>query len=275
MSHGGGCCNQYIAQPRMSYSPLENIAASQVSLPEERYSISNTMPESFTQPSYMATLSTIIAKQTPYISEIHEMKPYQSDHSVYDLFKTHQEYNFIPDNFLVPGKGGKFVGNAEDIQDFVEEAFMKIFNESFPQDIKISLLNREQFSKIAPNPSTVGLSINRRKHGLISEIFVLNDSLGRVLLTFGHELGHVLTETLDNPHDEEAKAFAFSLAWMDVIKEHNIAGLGDAIVTESPAQNGLHDVSFSFVSKMMRQGKKAWEVYREVVRGVVSVNVAG
>lgn len=272
MSHGGGCCNVYVAQPRMNYNRLEQIASSQVShVPETRYSISNSMPESFTQPSYMANLATFIAKQTPYISAFEVSRPYQTDNSVYDLFKTHQEYNFVPDNFLVPGKGGKFVGKAEDIQDFVEEAFMRIFNETFPQDIKISVLDKKEFSQIAPNSSTVGLSINRRKHGLISEIFVLNDTLGRVLLTFGHELGHVLTETLGNSHDEEAKAYAFSLAWMDVIKEHNIAGLGDAIVTESPAQNGLHDVSFSFVAKMMRQGKKAWEVYREVVSGSLAV----
>src|SRR3989338_4089818 len=98
-----------------------------------------------------------------------------------------------------------------------------MINEPFPVDIVLSVLDEKQFRAIAPHPGTVGLSINRKPHGLLSEIFVLNGSLGRVLLTIGHELGHALSLPLSSPHDEEAKAYAFSLAWMNVIKEHNIA----------------------------------------------------
>ena len=52
------------------------------------------------------------------------------------------------------------------------------------------------------------------------------------MLTIGHELGHVLTKTLSRHHDEEAKAYAFSLVWIDAIKKNNIANLSGAIITE-------------------------------------------
>ena len=76
------------------------------------------------------------------------------------------------------------------------------------------------------------------------------NQLDALLLVIGHEIGHVLTETLPNKHDEEAKAFAFSIEWAKTIKKHNIAGLGINIKQDldfEPARNGLHDVAFSFV----------------------------
>ncbi len=184
------------------------------------------------------------------------------------------EYHFIPDDFLKPGKEGKFVGAAEEIREFVEEAFARMLDAPFPSSIKISVLDGEQFRALAPHPATVGLSINRRQQGLLSEIFVLNDSIGKVMLTVGHELGHVLTPTLGYKQDEEAKAYAFSLMWMKAIKEHNIAGLADAIVTECPAENGLHNVAFEFVEKLLKAGKKAGEIYTQLIRKILSVNGA-
>lgn len=178
----------------------------------------------------------------------------------YHHFSMRMNYHFIPDNFLKPGKFGMFVGDAKKIKCYIEEAFKIMFDYNFPDDIKVSVLNEEKFRKLAPNNSTIGISINRRKEGFISEIFILNDQLARVMLTVGHELGHVLTETLNNAQDEEAKAFAFSLAWMKVIKENNIAGLGDSIIDECPAENGLHDVSFSYVKKKLNNFS-AWDLY--------------
>jgi len=178
--------------------------------------------------------------------------------------KSHFEYNFLPDNFLIPGKGGKFVGEAEEVREFVEKTFQKMFNKPFPTDIKVSVLNSKRFRKIAPYPSTIGLSVNRSKLGLLSEIFILNDNIAKVMLTIGHELGHVLTGTLEDPKDEEAKAYAFSLAWMKVIKENNIANLGNAYIFDNPAANGLHDVAFEFVLEEMKN-KSAWEVYLKLI----------
>jgi len=47
---------------------------------------------------------------------------------------------------------------------------------------------------------------------------------------------------------------AFSLAWMKVIQENNIGRLGGSFVTERPAENGLHNVAFAFVEKMIKAG---------------------
>ncbi len=181
------------------------------------------------------------------------------------------ELHFQPDHFLKPGMHGAFIGKAEEIEEFVEQAFQEMFQTSFPEDIKVRVLDDKEFQKLTPNANTLGLSINRRKHGLLSEIFVRNGPLARVLLTFGHELGHVLTPTLSNQHDEEAKAFAFSFAWMDIIKQHNIANLKDAFIEERPALNGLHDLACHFVQKIMRTKKTAWQVYKEIVQGLLSI----
>ncbi|HLD80133.1 MAG TPA: hypothetical protein VJA18_06250 [Candidatus Nanoarchaeia archaeon] len=199
------------------------------------------------------------------------LHPYSHTRAGYHFTVPTPEYHFVPDNFLKPGKEGIFVGKAEEVKEFVEEAFETIFAQPFPNHIKMSILDREKFQKIAPSSNTIGLSLNRSKEGLLSEIFILNDSLGRVMLTIGHELGHVLTPALQNAHDEEAKAYAFSLVWMKIIKEHNIANLGDAIITEHPAENGLHNIAFRFVSKLLAAGKEEWETYTELINGFISV----
>ncbi|MBS3124304.1 hypothetical protein J4437_06785 [Candidatus Woesearchaeota archaeon] len=189
----------------------------------------------------------------------------------YTIKKQTEDLTFQPDNFLKVGAQGKFVGKAEDIKEYIEEAYNLLFGQNFPDDIKISLLDEKEFRKIAPAQGVVGLSINRRKQGLLSEIFILQGSIGKVLLTVGHELGHVLTSTLDHSLDEEAKAYAFSLQWIDLIKEWNIAGLKEAIITETPAENGLHNRAYYFIRELMQQGKLAWEIYLNLTKKEISL----
>lgn len=257
---------QFTYRAAETYSPLEAIANSSQTdetTSSPKYSVSAPL----SSPAALNPLHT-----PPYHSFEAKSLPYQNNPSEYNFFKQEVNYNFIPDNFLKPGKLGMFVGKAEDIREHIEKAFELMFHEPFPNDIKIAVCDEKLFRKLAPHAGTIGLSINRRKQGLLSEIFVLNDFLGRVMLTIGHELGHVLTETLKSPHDEEAKAYAFSLAWMRIIKENNIAGLQEAIVTECPAENGLHNVAFFFVEKLLKEGRDAWKVYCDLVTKVTSAN---
>lgn len=228
-----------------------------------QYSV-RTPYTAFSEPMYVTQVSTP--------TRIYQDEPvnYQQATTFYSLFKSEVNYQFIPDNFLRSGLDKNFVGKAEEIKIFVEEAFEKLFEEQLPKDIKISLLDEEEFRKIAKHKNAVGLSINRMKFGLISEIIVLKDTLGKVLLTVGHELGHVLTPTLVNAHEEEAKAYAFSLEWMKIIKENNIGDLREAIILENPANNGLHNVAFVFVQKLLKEGKKAWSIYKELSKGMIS-----
>ncbi len=251
------------------YSRLETMARASYEFSAVTYSIpSFPLPQTYARP----TESRLSPSRFNYFVEQRVNGYATSSAASYShLTPAHTEYHFQPSEFLKPGKEGRFIGQAEEIKEYVIKAFETIFQAPFPNNIFISLCNEQEFQKIAPHPGTIGLSINRGKEGLISEIFVLNDTLARVMLTLGHELGHVLTPTLPNPRDEEAKAYAFSLVWMNAIKEHDIAGLGDAIVTERPAENGLHNVAFGFVERMVRKGMELWEVYVKLVRGGVSV----
>ncbi len=281
-----------------SYSHLENIAYS-ANVPTSSYSRTATSMQNYsvqaksmlkyntnqdlaTQPSLFYNLTAGLIN--PYLQSTkghHLNKAMNSISSnyqntnvshksqiAYDPLISNQikiEYSFQPDLFLQPNKTTKFVGKAEEVKEFVEDTFSKIFDQPLPNDIKISILDEKDFFKITNNSSAVGLSINRSEQGLLSEIFVLNGTLGKVLLTLGHELGHVLSPTLSNPQMEEAKAYAFSFLWMDVIKEHNIANLQNVLVTEMPAHNGLHDVAFDFVMQQKATGKDDKEIYGELI----------
>lgn len=233
--------------------------------------IASSAPLSYERENTFYSASAVVQPElTPVVYESGRVG-YGLKNLPYELFKPQREYLFQPEDFLKPGKEGRFVGKAEEIKEFVEGAFERLMGQPFPNDVKISLLDEKRFRKLAPRPGTQGLSINRSKHNLLSEIFVLSGSLARVMLTLGHELGHVLTPTLDSAQDEEAKAYAFSLEWMRVIKEHNIANLAEAIIFDTPAQNGLHNVAFDFVHRLIKQGKRAWEVYLGLVRNLFSV----
>lgn len=269
----------YAAVPSTSYTPgnsLEQMAYAAVNYKTLREDSAGRytffpMPA---VPYSMLTLS--MPPQRALGSALYAMPgcPYQTERNAeMQCFAStpHAEYHFTPAEFLKPGKEGKFVAAAGEIREFVEEAFEKLVHLPFPHDIKVSVLPAERFRKLAPHPGVAGLSFNRRTQGLLSEVFVLQDALARVLLTIGHELGHVLTSTLEDAHDEEAKAYAFSLAWISTIKKHNIANLAGAVVTERPAENGLHNVAFFWVEKLRKAGKSAGEIYTELTRGVLSV----
>ncbi len=272
----GGNCGS------VGYSKLESIAASQPINHDSEYAYRpnlsspiNYSISAINTPNYSFVSSSPVMNSFSYNpTNTLPSLSYKNSFLTYNLFQPQANYNFIPDNFLKPGNWGMFVGKAEEVREHIEQAFELMFHEEFPKEVKVSVLDEEKFRKLAPHPGTLGLSINRRKQGLMSEIFVRNDFLARVLLTVGHELGHVLTASLDNAQDEEAKAYAFSLAWMKIIKENNIAGLKNTIVTESPADNGLHNVAFFFVEKLMKRGKRVWDIYQDIISRKLSC-VAG
>ncbi len=170
----------------------------------------------------------------------------------------------------------RFVNQAWQIKDYIIEAFRKVTGDDFPEDIIVKVCGREELKAIhALGGSTwkqgiLGFAVNNRPG--TSEVFVQQDSLDRLMLVIGHELGHVLSQRLDNAHDEEAKAFAFELAWADAIKEHDIAGLS-ASISEGipPAANGLHDVSWNFVRGIVRKGVSALDLYKKLIIRALSV----
>jgi hypothetical protein len=168
----------------------------------------------------------------------------------------------------------QFVEDAEEIRGVVIETFEKLTGQKFPDDIIVRVLSEEEMKKAhAANggvwsPGIMGFAINRAPYP--SAIFVRKNHLDSLMLTVGHELGHVLSERLASDLDEEAKAFAFELAWAKCIVDNDIGGLAANFnVDFMPAENGLHDKAFAFVQNTVKQGKEAMKVFWEVAKGVL------
>jgi len=157
----------------------------------------------------------------------------------------------------------QFIGDTNEIKSLVSEAFMKTTGLYLPSNMTIRVCTPETMKKFHSkwDPSITGFCFNKNGFGT-SEIFVLQGELDHVMLTIGHEIGHCLSKSLNDPRDEEAKAFAFSLAWAKKIKEHNIGNLAMNIDL-NPAKNGIHDVALGFVFKLMKKGEEALDIYRK------------
>lgn len=256
MSYNQNCSYSLAGPVSNNYSTLESIAYH--SAPSGSYS-SNI--------NYMA--EAVQPQQQFYIPKQEQIKLYSnSNNTLYQIQKTRPtniEYSFVPDNFLKPGQTKRFIGDAEEIQEYIEEAFLKTTDKQFPPDIQITVCPPQKFKKILNQPGVRGFSINRKQQGSTSEIFVLNDDLARVMLTVGHEIGHVISKPLNDKRLEEAKAFAFSKAWMKTIRQHNIADLKNAIILENPANNGIHDIAHQFINKF--KDKDPLKLYWEIVGG--------
>lgn len=183
--------------------------------------------------------------------------------------------NFVAKDFLVPDRPKTaFITSTDEVKAVIHEAFRATTGNVFPDGISVHVLDDENFRKLHAafgnwNEGILGFSINRYGKG-ISEIFVRNDHLDRLLLTIGHEIGHVLSPSLPNLQDEEAKAHAFSLAWIETIADQNIGDLSPNVVP-NPAQNGLHDVAFDFVNKLLNAGSSPYDVFLTLSKGLVSI----
>lgn len=233
----------------IDYSPVEQIASS--------YHIQN-----FKQANIEYKTDT----RTSYdfsIKKDYETKP----RTTY----THIDVN----DFLSPDRPlTQFIGKSEEIKHYIEQAFEKTTKQKLPQHIMIRVVSKDELKMLHENnkgswsDGIMGFAINKN----IPEIFVKENHLDALMLTIGHELGHVFTKSLANKHSEEAKAFAFEVAWLKAIIEHNIAGLQNSFnLDPKPAKNGLHDVAFNFVKELLKKGKRAMEIYWELVKGILTV----
>ena len=161
----------------------------------------------------------------------------------------------------------QFISCSEQITALVKDIFYRLFECSLPENVIIRVCSEEQMKSWYRefgiwNAGIRGFSINRSPW--VSEIFVLQDQVDSLLLTIGHELGHVSTPPLDGAWDEEAKAFAFSMAWVQAIIEHDCLGLS-ASFQINPAWNGLHDVAWAWVRKGLHEGFSGRELFRALV----------
>lgn len=210
----------------------------------------------------------------PQYSKKTQIRQYKSQQQYSISYQTNHE--FTPEIFLNSSrpKARFIVDNSEAII-IAEEVFELMVKEKLPSNISINVLPFDDFKALHSSFGSwsngiLGFSLN----GDDKKIFVRENRLDALMLVVGHEIGHVLTETLPNKHDEEAKAFAFSIEWAKTIKKHNVANLGLSIKDDidfQPARNGLHDVAFDFVDFMVKMGRNAIEIHGDLVRRYISL----
>ncbi|MFH1064189.1 MAG: hypothetical protein V1729_03860 [Candidatus Woesearchaeota archaeon] len=171
----------------------------------------------------------------------------------------------------------QFIDSAEEIEVLVRHTFEKLTGKVFPDDIVIKVCSEEEMKKAHSanggrwSPGIMGFAMNR--HPLPSSIFVRRNNLDALMLTVGHEIGHVVAPRLPDALDEEAKAFAFELAWVKTIVENDIGGLADSFNPDfTPAANGLHDKAFAFVQNTVRKGKGAIDVFLGLAKGIFTTS---
>lgn len=233
----------------------------------------NPVQAAYQKPEQACILSENVSKHASIAKEERRESVYspKSVSGTYLMPRTHLE----PEAFLNPDRPlTRFVGSAQEIQEHVEQAFRATTGKKLPDNTIIAVLGDKEFDEVhaanngIPSKTVQGFSLNRNGKG-VNEVFVRANNLDKLLLTVGHEIGHVLTPALPDEVDEEAKAFAFSLAWMNAIREKNIAGIGAFIMPE-PAQNGVHDAGLGFVQELLRQGKNALQAFKDLAKGIVS-----
>ena len=264
MSYLGQC---YSGGCRGSYSSLESRMGG----------VYMSMSRMSSQLEYMPSSSFSSPSQV-YLSEILDEKPSSSSYHAYASasYLPSGHIIFNPGQFLDPRRELlPLVSNLDEIEPLVEEAMFATTGMSMPEDIVIRICAPEEFQQAFPEPERCsdairGFCMNNRGFGK-SHIFIRRGDKAEVLLTIGHEIGHALSFPLQL-HDEEAKAFAFSVAWMEQIKKRDIGGLGRSIRLGAPAENGLHNAALKFVVSLVEAGKDALAVFKGLISGEFSLS---
>ena len=194
------------------------------------------------------------------------------------LYLSNARHNyFVIEPFLTNAVKTIFVDDAELIEEPCRQAFRATTGKELPNNIIIHLCSGSELKQRHLenggkwSAGIQGFSINKGAKNA-SGIFVKKDTIDRVMVTLGHEIGHVISPALPDARDEEAKAFAFSIAWMNAIIDNNIAGLTNAIAP-LPASNGIHDAGFEFVQCQIHEKKtSAFDVFIKLTDGLISIN---
>lgn len=203
--------------------------------------------------------------------------------NIQNYFPTKQrtEYHAIDGFLKLYRPQTQFINDAQEVESLARETFEKTAGKELPQNIIIKILDRDDMKAAHEATGALwsdniqGFSINssaRNGQTPYKQIFVKKAELDRVMVVLGHEIGHVLTPTVENACDEEAKAFAFETAWVETIIKHNMGNLKENLTLDmKPANNGLHDVAAAFVKNLVRKGKEAMDLYGEIARRILSI----
>ncbi|MBW3013200.1 hypothetical protein KY340_03250 [Candidatus Woesearchaeota archaeon] len=247
---------------------------SQPALQMASYSLSSaSTPVSYTAKSptliYAGSSSPSIASSVytgSYSDPISENKIEKKE---YNVLKT--ELFFQPGEFINPNAPKtKFIKATEQVRELVEQTFLELTGKELPC-LNISVCSeqelRQEHARVGGqwSPGILGFC-----NHVTRSIFVMENNLAELLLTIGHEIGHLLSDPLPDLIDEEAKAMAFASAWAQTIYDNNIGDLRDHIRMHQPAQNGVHNVASKFVNNMLDDGRIAMDVFEQLSRKYIS-----
>ena len=145
----------------------------------------------------------------------------------------------------------KVIKASSEVQKYIEETFEKLMGEELPP-FKIFVLPVEEFMQAharfgsAWSDGIMGFAVHATQ-----EIYIREGPLDEIMVTAGHEIGHLMSQRLPDIVDEESKAMAFERAWAKTIVEHNIAGLKNNIKIPKAANNGIHNVAQHVVEQKL------------------------
>lgn len=226
-----------------------------------------------TDDTYAFSGNNAISFDSPHYNKVTSRPQYTEQKYFTAYFSGHA---FTPKIMLEPSRPkAKFIDDDNEAKAIAGEIFELMMKEKMPNNISISILPFDEFKILhsrfgAWSNGILGFSLN----GADKRIFIKENHLDSLMLVIGHEIGHVFTKSLPNRHDEEAKAFAFSVEWAKTIKKHNVANLGLSIKNDidfQPARNGLHDIAFSFVDFMVKKGRNAMQLHDDLAKKYMSI----
>lgn len=216
------------------------------------------------------------ASFAPMYSPIYQSSSRASYQPTYMRAESSQPNFSLVDSFLNPNRPfTPLVSTYEDIKPIVDETYKTLVGEELPYHaFHIVVVSEDDFKFIYETTGGIysagimGFCFNKYGKG-VSEIYVKQDHMDRLLLTIGHEIGHCMSPALPVIQDEEAKAHAFSLAWMETIRDNNIGGLTPNIAL-NPARNGIHDVALDFVNLLVNAGASSMDAFKTISQGLSS-----
>jgi len=131
--------------------------------------------------------------------------PYSSTNSAY-AFNPASDYSAprpihtpSPEPFLRPNRPvSPFVGEISEIAHYIQQAFEAVTGSTLPNDVLMEIVTREELrqrhEKVggAWSPGIQGFSVNKQGFGN-SSIVVKENELDKLMITIGHEIGHIMT----------------------------------------------------------------------------------
>lgn len=184
-----------------------------------------------------------------------------------------------------------FVSNALQVKDYVKQAFDLLIDVGSKVKVKdtygmgyffdingisVKVLDKPTFkavyninSKKEYNDLTLGFAFSKHyaSWNFDQVAYVLEGNLFKVMKVIGHEIGHLVERPMINPVVEEAKAYAFEMAWGRVVQGNDIGGLRNTTIANLRMPNANpHAEAAMLVKEMVEAGYNPLDLFYEIGR---------